>query len=139
MTPSPEQLFAALATAMREVNRAARSAAPSDLGPSQAFVLKRISESGPLSQQSIVEEMGVSRAAVSQLVAKLIESSLVTRRSAGLTLTSAGTARAKEIAPHREEFFDQIFRELTPDSRAELSVMLDSITTAAAGLLDSED
>lgn len=131
-----EQLFELVMKAPRSVRRKTFEFP----FPRPFFVRERLlviadSYDGAVKQKTLVEELDVSPAAVSELVSKLERDEYVKRevdpddkRATLIKLTDLGKARAAELADERNERFSKAFTALTDKEKDQLLKLLDKLT-----------
>ena len=131
-----EQLFEQVMRAPRSVRRKTFEFP----FPRPFFVRERLlviadSYDGAVKQKTLVEELDVSPAAVSELVSKLERDEYVKRevdpddkRATLIKLTDLGKARAAELADERNERFSKAFTALTDKEKDQLLKLLDKLT-----------
>jgi DNA-binding MarR family transcriptional regulator len=131
-----EQLFELVMKAPRSVRRKTFEFP----FPRPFFVRERLlviadSYDGAVKQKTLVEELDVSPAAVSELVSKLERDEYVKRevdpddkRATLIKLTDLGKARAAELADERNERFSKAFTALTDKEKDQLLKLLEKLT-----------
>lgn len=131
-----EQLFEQVMKAPRSVRRKAFEFP----FPRPFFVRERLlivgdSYDDGVRQKTLVEELDISPAAVSELVSKLEKDAYVTRevdpsdkRATLIKLTDLGKARAAELADERNERFAKAFTALTDKEKDQLLKLLEKLT-----------
>ena len=131
-----EQLFELVMKAPRSVRRKTFEFP----FPRPFFVRERLlviadSYDGAVRQKTLVEELDVSPAAVSELVSKLERDEYVKRevdpddkRATLIKLTDLGKARAAELADERNERFSKAFTALTDKEKDQLLKLLEKLT-----------
>ncbi len=105
-----------------------------------------LAESEGLSQQAIGQRTQMDKVTVSRATTALAERQLVTRgrnpvdqRSHVLTLTPAGKALYREVAPKALEIEARIFASLSTDDRRALLAVLERLEAAVEQLSDAPD
>ena len=131
-----EQLFELVMKAPRSVRRKTFEFP----FPRPFFVRERLlviadSYDGAVRQKTLVEELDVSPAAVSELVSKLERDEYVKReidpddkRATLIKLTDLGKARAAELADERNERFSKAFAALNAKEKDQLLKLLEKLT-----------
>ncbi|MBQ4578260.1 MAG: MarR family transcriptional regulator [Clostridia bacterium] len=114
----------------RRINRwaqgfVARRTRDAGLTPSQIQALRHITYHGTMSQQELVEDMGVDKAAVTRLVAGLEERGYVTRtadpkdgRAKLISATESAMQVKDDVVALEEAYYSWLLEELTPEERA---------------------
>ncbi len=115
----------------------------SGLSFSQVNTLMRLHFTGEADVTSIAGQLGVSNAAASQLVERLVQMGLIERkedpldrRIKRLILTPAGQALAEKLVDLRRNWMERFTNTLTPEQRETISVALRTMTDAARTLGD---
>lgn len=131
-----EQLFEQVMRAPRSVRRKTFEFP----FPRPFFVRERLlviadSYDGAVRQKTLVEELDISPAAVSELVSKLEKDKYVNReidpddkRATLIKLTDLGKARAAELADERNERFSKAFAALNAKEKDQLLKLLEKLT-----------
>ena len=131
-----EQLFEQVMRAPRSVRRKTFEFP----FPRPFFVRERLlviadSYDGGVRQKTLVDELDISPAAVSELVTKLEKDKYVSRevdpddkRATLIKLTDLGKARAAELADERNERFSKAFTALTDKEKDQLLKLLEKLT-----------
>lgn len=131
-----EQLFEQVMKAPRSVRRKTFEFP----FPRPFFVRERLlviadSYDGAVRQKTLVEELDISPAAVSELVTKLERDEYVKRevdpedkRATLIKLTDLGKARAAELADERNERFSKAFAALSDKEKDQLLKLLEKLT-----------
>lgn len=106
-----------------------------DLKISEASVLAVIGDGPGRTQSSIGRRLGIQRANMAPLVAKLEQRGLVERtrsdgRSSGLSLTEAGSAIVERVRNLISQHEVRVFTALTPDEHELLRKLLAKIRSA---------
>ena len=108
--------------------------------PRPFFVRERLlviadSYDGGVRQKTLVDELDISPAAVSELVSKLEKDKYVNRevdpddkRATLIKLTDLGKARAAELADERNERFSKAFAALNAKEKDQLLKLLEKLT-----------
>lgn len=132
-----EQLFEQVMRAPRSVRRKTFEFP----FPRPFFVRERLlviadSYDGAVRQKTLVDELDISPAAVSELVSKLEKDKYVNRevdpddkRATLIKLTELGKARAAELADERNERFSKAFTALSAKEKDQLLKLLEKLTT----------
>jgi MarR family transcriptional regulator, organic hydroperoxide resistance regulator len=115
----------------------------SGLSFSQVNTLMRLHFTGEADVTDIAEQLGVSNAAASQLVDRLVRMMLIERkedkadrRIKCLVLTQAGHEMAERLVNIRRGWMEKFTNSLTADQRDNISSALQTLTDAARGLED---
>jgi DNA-binding MarR family transcriptional regulator len=115
----------------------------SRLSFSQVNTLMRLHFTGEADVTDIAEQLGISNAAASQLVDRLVKMSLLERREdpddrriKRLALSPAGHAQAEKLVNIRRSWMDKFTNSLTPDQRENISSALQTLTEAARSIED---
>jgi DNA-binding MarR family transcriptional regulator len=110
----------------------------SGLSFSQVNALMRLHFAGEADISDIGEQMGVTNAAASQLVERLVRMGLLERtedhfdrRIKRLTLTPAGHALAEELVETKRKWMEKFTNSLTSQQRETISEALQVMTDAA--------
>lgn len=131
-----EQLFEQVMRAPRSVRRKTFEFP----FPRPFFVRERLlviadSYDGAVRQKTLVDELDISPAAVSELVSKLEKDKYVNReidpddkRATLIKLTDLGKARAAELADERNERFSKAFAALNAKEKDQLLKLLEKLT-----------
>lgn len=101
---------------------------------SQVTLLFRLYHHGPASVNELAEHLGVTKAAVSQLLDKLTGDGLVLRqedprdrRSKQISLTSEGSQGVRASISARHAWVDELAEALTPEDRAAIQPALERL------------
>lgn len=107
----------------------------------QLNALFRIRHKGVCGVSDFGEEMGVTNAAASQLLDKLVQQGLATRaedpqdrRNKLITLTEAGLRVSEQSMQARQGWLDQLAERLTPEEQAQAHAALQLLITHAQAL-----
>ncbi len=107
----------------------------------QLNALFRIRHKGACGVSDLGEEMGVTNAAASQLLDKLVQQGLVTRaedpqdrRNKLITLTEAGMRVSEQSMQARQNWLDQLANSLTPAEQAQVQAALQLLIERSAAL-----
>lgn len=110
----------------------------------QLNALFRISHKGVCGVSDLGEEMGVTNAAASQLLEKLVQQGLVIRsedpqdrRNKLITLTEAGERVAEQSMQARQGWLDQLTEKLTPAEQEQVEAAL-NLLIEKSRLLEAE-
>ncbi len=113
----------------------------SGLSFSQVNTLMRLHFRGETDVSHIAGQLGVSNAAASQLVDRLVQMDLIVRqedpqdrRIKRLALTPAGHALAEKLVNIRRGWLEKFTSSLTPQQRENISSALQTMTDAARTL-----
>lgn len=113
----------------------------SGLSFSQLNTLMRLHFTGEADVTSIASQLGVSNAAASQLVDRLVQMGLIQRtedtqdrRIKRLALTPAGHDLAEKLVSLRRRWMEKFTSTLTPQQRDNISIALQTMTDAARTL-----
>ncbi len=95
---------------------------------SQVFALRYIHRCGPCNISDIAKALGITNAAASQMLQKLVahgyvvrEENPTDRRNKRLSLTPKGEQALKEITPSWETTLDKLMANSTPEEIAQLA------------------
>jgi len=115
----------------------------SGLSFSQVNTIMRLHFSGQADISEIGEQMGVTNAAASQLVERLVRMGLLERtedrfdrRIKRLTLTPAGHGLAEELVDTRRKWMEKFTNSLTSQQREAIAEALQVLTDAAQKMED---
>jgi DNA-binding MarR family transcriptional regulator len=115
----------------------------SGLSFSQVNTLMRLHFTGQVDISNVGEQLGISNAAASQLVERLVKMGLLERREDAvdrrvkrLTLTPAGHALAEKLVDIRRNWMEKFTDSLTPQQRDSISDALQVLTDAARTIED---
>ena len=104
------------------------------MAPGQQRVLTVLSRHDSLSQRDLLEEMGLARATLSELLTRLEEKGLIERtrskadrRVIIISLTKKGKAAAKKVAGIQSEIADEAFAPLSDAQKDDMKAMLDVV------------
>jgi DNA-binding MarR family transcriptional regulator len=110
----------------------------SELSASQVNILMRLHFRGKCDVSDIGAGMGVSKAAASQMVDRLVRRDLLVRvedpadrRFKQVTLTTRGEALVERSFEARYHWMDELSEGLSPDQQKEIAIALASLTAAA--------
>jgi DNA-binding MarR family transcriptional regulator len=111
----------------------------------QLNALFRIRHKGACGVSDLGEEMGVTNAAASQLLDKLVQQGLVTRaedpqdrRNKLITLTEAGMRVSEQSMQARQNWLNQLADSLTPAEQAQVQAALQLLIERSAALEGDE-
>jgi DNA-binding MarR family transcriptional regulator len=117
--------------------------ADSGLSFSQVNTLMRLHFTGQVDISDIGEQLGISNAAASQLVDRLVRMRLlertedpIDRRVKRLTLTPAGHVLAEKLVDTRRNWMEKFTATLTPQQRDNICSALQVLTEAARNIED---
>jgi DNA-binding MarR family transcriptional regulator len=120
---------------MREWGRFAKS---TGLTMSQFSVLMQLHHKGPCGMSEISERFGVTPAAASQLVEKLVQAGYLERsedpsdrRAKLLKLSPSGAQLIEQGIAERYRWMDDLVKTLSPEEQAKVSEALEILTRAA--------
>lgn len=144
---TPEHSVAAtLRVAVARIYRALRFSASSEITPSQASVLSRIEQSGPLRMGVLARLERISPASLSKVVDSLESLQLVERgpdpldgRVTLLELSDAGRGLIRETRASSTLALEEALSKLPPEDRASLISSLPAIERLANLLLSGVD
>lgn len=109
---------------------------PHGLTPAQFGMLRRIAKKPDQTQQDLVEQAGVTRGNVSQLLAKLEGDGLIARvphaNSNLLRLTPTGRRRLERLLPEHDAFIAEQFAGLSTDEYDQLLNLLNKVEQSLA-------
>jgi DNA-binding MarR family transcriptional regulator len=115
----------------------------SGLSFSQVSTLMRLHYSGRVDVSDVAEQMGITNAAASQLVDRLVQMGLlermedsVDRRIKRLTLTTAGHELSEKLVETRRRWMERFTNSLTSQQRESISTALQIMTDAARKIDD---
>lgn len=107
----------------------------------QLNALFRIRHKGVCGVSDLGEEMGVTNAAASQLLDKLVQQGLATRaedpndrRNKRIALTEAGLRISEQSMQARQGWLDQLADSLTPQEQAQVQAALELLIARAQAL-----
>ncbi len=110
------------------------------LSVGQLLVLRQVQFRGPCTVSDIAQRMGVTNAAASQLLDRLVEHGLIERqanphdrRSRSIVLTPAGRRLLDEASRHQQAWLAQLITDLSPDEQA---LMHEALRILHARLMD---
>ena len=133
MKPAIEvRAFGAMVAFVQKVQRAAELALDgSGISAAQFFILATVERSPGTQQSALAVALGVTAANVSQLVSKLEEAKLVTRKDRGrakeVYLTSRGTQLVDQLRPEHDAFLESRFAALSQGERRTLLSLLEKL------------
>lgn len=109
------------------------------LSPSQVITLFRLYHQGPCGVSAIGNQLGITNAASSQLIDRLVVmgyiercEDLSDRRAKQLSLSSKGREILEEGIAARRRWMETLTIELTPEQKATVIAALSVLTTSAA-------
>ncbi len=127
----------------RRINRwaqsfVARRTMDTELTPSQIQALRYITYHGTMSQQELVEDMGVDKAAVTRLVAGLEARDYVTRipdpkdgRAKLIRATESAMHVKADVIALEEAYYNWLLEGLEPEERETFSRMMETLLKRA--------
>jgi len=125
--------------AFRQYNRT------SGLSFSQVTTLFRIYHHGPASVNDLAEHLGVTKAAVSQLLDKLVADDLILRledardrRSKQILLTDKGRDSVRASMQARHAWIDELADALTPQDKAAIQPALERLIACFRKICDND-
>jgi DNA-binding MarR family transcriptional regulator len=141
-----EALHAWMHTFMRQsMTRFTRYARDSGISMQQLGVLIYLQRSGNCGISKIGSDLGVTNAAASQMIERLLQQGFLQRkedpndrRVRNVVLTEKGRQLVDESIQVRHGWLDELAQLLTPDQQAEVSAALNLLTQAAQQLGDLE-
>lgn len=99
-----------------------------NLNSAQFDVLAQVGASSGMTQQDLANALLVTKGNISQLLARLEQDGLITRRQAGrancLALTERGQALRAQVVPQQESLVAALLAPLAPDEQRELLRLL---------------
>jgi DNA-binding MarR family transcriptional regulator len=109
------------------------------LSPSQVITLFRLYHGGPCGVSAIGSQLGVSNAASSQLIDRLVLQGLIKRsedksdrRAKHLAITGKGKALLEQGVEARKRWMEALTMELNPQQQATIIVALTMLTDCAS-------
>jgi DNA-binding MarR family transcriptional regulator len=141
-----EALHAWMHTFMRRsMTRFSRYARDSGISVQQLGVLVYLQRSGTCGISKIGTDLGVTNAAASQMIERLLQQVFLQRkedpndrRVRNVVLTEKGRQLVEESIQVRTGWLDELDQQLTPDQQAQVITTLDLLTQAAQQLGDLE-
>jgi len=113
----------------------------SGLSMPQISTMMRLNYQGPCGVSDVGSHLGVTNAAASQMVEKLVQQGLLERaedpndrRAKQLTLTSKGQALIHESVAARRRWLEELMIALTPEQQKAIITALPHLTEAARQL-----
>lgn len=104
------------------------------MAPGQQRVLTVLARHDSLSQRDLLEEMGLARATLSELLTRLEEKGLIERarskadrRVTIVSLTKKGKTASKKVVSIESNIADEAFAPLNANQKDDMKSMLDSI------------
>jgi DNA-binding MarR family transcriptional regulator len=98
------------------------------LSTAQFDALAQIGAAGGITQQELANALLVTKGNISQLIARLEQQGIVTRRQSGRTnclfLTERGQALFDAVVPQQEALIADLFSPLSPEEQRQLLVLL---------------
>lgn len=99
-----------------------------DLSTAQFDALAQIGVAGGITQQELAHSLLVTKGNVSQLLDRLEQQGIVTRRHVGRTnclfLTERGQALFDAVVPQQEALVAELFAPLSPEEQSQLLALL---------------
>ena len=118
-----------------------RFAREQNLSMSQLGALFRLQRQGACTVGDISDELGVTAAAVSQMLERLVRSGMVLRsedprdrRAKRIELTELGRSTVKLMMEARQRWFEALGESLEPDERRDSTTVLRLLTARARRL-----
>jgi DNA-binding MarR family transcriptional regulator len=112
-----------------------------ELSPSQANTMMRLYHNDTCSFSKISEQLGVTNAATSQLVERLVQMKLISRtedpadrRNKILTLTPEGKQLLERAISARSQWMEELAAHLTPEQQTNIATALVDLMQAARAL-----
>ena len=104
------------------------------MAPGQQRVLSALARHDSLSQRDLLEEMGLARATLSELLTRLEEKGLIERtrskadrRVIIVSLTKKGKAASKKVSDIQSSIADEAFAPLSAAQKDDMKSMLDAV------------
>ena len=104
------------------------------MAPGQQRVLTALARRDSMSQRDLLEEMGLARATLSELLTRLEEKGLIERarskadrRVIIVSLTKKGKAASKKVVDVESDIADEAFAPLSDAQKEDMKSMLDAI------------
>ena len=104
------------------------------MAPGQQRVLTVLARRDSLSQRDLLEEMGLARATLSELLTRLEEKGLIERtrskadrRVVIVSLTKKGKAASKKVVSIQSDIADEAFAPLNAAQKDDMKSMLDAV------------
>ncbi|MBO4352399.1 MAG: MarR family transcriptional regulator [Eggerthellaceae bacterium] len=104
------------------------------MAPGQQRVLTVLSRHDSLSQRDLLEEMGLARATLSELLTRLEEKGLIERarskadrRVIIVSLTKKGKVASKKVIDIQSGIADEAFAPLSASQKDDMKAMLDAV------------
>ncbi len=101
---------------------------------SQKRILTVLLETGPITQRELTQRLGIQPGSASEVIAKLENAGLVTRkeseedrRTADIALTEEGERQAEEAKAQRAGRHGEMFAVLTEEEKAQLLALLEKV------------
>ncbi len=98
------------------------------LSTAQFDALAQIGAAGGITQQELANALLVTKGNISQLIVRLEQQGIVTRRQSGRTnclfLTERGQALFNAVVPQQEALIAELFSPLSPEEQRQLLVLL---------------
>lgn len=104
------------------------------MAPGQKRVLTTLARHGSMSQRDLLEEMGLARATLSELLTRLEEKGLIERarskadrRVTIVSLTKQGKAASKKVIDIELDIAEEAFAPLSAAQKDDMKSMLDAV------------
>lgn len=101
---------------------------------SQKRILTLLLETGPITQRELTQRLGIQPGSASEVIAKLENGGLLTRRESGadrrtadITLTEEGARQAREAKAQRDGRHGEMFSALSQQERVQLLGLLEKV------------
>lgn len=108
-----------------------------DVRGGQGRILSILKENGEMTQRELTEQLGIQPGSASEIIGKLEKAGLLIRtpnptdrRTADISLTEAGAARAAEAEAKTKDRREELMDALTEDEKAALLPMLEKLCAA---------
>ena len=105
-----------------------------DAGGGQGRILSILKEEGEMTQRELTEKLGIQPGSASEIIGKLEKAgmlvrtpSLTDRRTADISLTTAGAARAGEAAEKAQARRETMFAALTEEEKTQLLALMEKL------------
>jgi DNA-binding MarR family transcriptional regulator len=117
--------------------RSERSFHEQELNTAQFDVLAKIGAASGITQQELADALLVTKGNISQLLGKMEQKGLITRRQEGrancLSLTERGRELYERVVPRQEALIAALLAPLAPDEQHELLRLLRKLDQGMAG------
>ena len=104
------------------------------MAPGQQRALAVLSRRGSMPQRELLEEMGLARATLSELLTRLEEKGLIERtrskadrRAIVISLTKKGKAAGEKVVSLESDIADEAFAPLSAAQKSEMKSMLETV------------